>query len=144
MAEERRTASEVFQKTFEATKQINQKLVEVASPKAVFSEPVISGEYTVITASEVFTAVGSGFGFGSAEGEADEVSGEEMGEIGPMAGSGGGGGGGGAANGRPVALITIGPRGVEVEPVVDVTKLGLALLTTLGSMAFMLRRMKRG
>jgi uncharacterized spore protein YtfJ len=144
MAEERRTAAKVFQETFEGTSRINQKLIEVASPKAVFSEPVISGEYTVITAAEVFTAMGSGFGFGSAEGEPDQGEEEAGEEPESMMGSGGGGGGGGAANGRPVAVITIGPHGVGVEPVVDVTKLGLAVLTTLGSMALMLRRMKRG
>jgi hypothetical protein len=34
--------------------------------------------------------------------------------------------------GRPVAIIAIGPDGVTVKPVVDVTKLVLAALTGLG------------
>lgn len=144
MVEGRQEAAKVFKETFKGTSEVNQKLIEVASPKAVFSEPVISGEYTVITAAEVFTAVGSGFGFGSAEGEPEEGGEEDGGQAEAMMGSGGGGGGGGAANGRPVAVITIGPRGVGIEPVVDVTKLGLAVLTTVGSMALMFRRMKRG
>jgi hypothetical protein len=42
-----------------------------------------------------------------------------------------------------MAVINIGPSGVRVEPVVDVTKIGLALFTTLGAMFMMLSRMRR-
>jgi hypothetical protein len=44
---------------------------------------------------------------------------------------------------RPVAVISVGPDGVDVEPVVDVTKLGLALFTALGAMFLMFGRMRR-
>ena len=44
---------------------------------------------------------------------------------------------------RPVAVISIGPDGVHVEPVVDVTKIGLAFFTTLGAMALMFSKMSR-
>jgi uncharacterized spore protein YtfJ len=57
--------------------------------------------------------------------------------------TGGGGGGGGTSSGRPVAVISVGPDGVEVEPIVDVTKIGLALLTTIGSMGLMFLKMKK-
>jgi hypothetical protein len=40
-------------------------------------------------------------------------------------------------------VISLGPQGVEVKPVIDMTKIGLALLTTLGSMGLMFLRMKR-
>ena len=55
----------------------------------------------------------------------------------------GGGGGGGFSMARPVAVISVGPEGVRVEPIVDVTKLGLAFLTLLGSMLMTWRKMRR-
>jgi hypothetical protein len=45
---------------------------------------------------------------------------------------------------RPVAVISVGPEGVQVESVVDPTKIAIAFFTTLGSMFFMLSRMRRG
>jgi GTPase len=41
--------------------------------------------------------------------------------------------------GRPVAIITIGPDGVRVKPVVDVTKVALAGLAVWASMLGLLR-----
>jgi uncharacterized spore protein YtfJ len=127
--------------------EVIERLFDVAQPGAVFGEPVTVGEHTVITASEV--KVGMGFGFGSgggtgtepAEGETadeDEVQGEESGT-----GFGVGGGGGGVSGGRPVAVISVGPEGVRVEPVVDATKIALATFTTLGSMFMMLLKMRK-
>lgn len=106
------------------------KLFDVYQPGVVFSEPTTSGDHTVITASEVYAGVGLGFGRGS--GGAPDTNGE---------GSGGGGGGGSA--GRPVAAIIIGPKGVTVEPIVDVTKIALAFFTTLGAMYMTWRTMRR-
>jgi len=128
-------------KSQEQSAEVMEKLFAVAQPGAVYSEPVTSGEFTVITASEVTVAAGFGYGIGSgtssepAEGEA--ATGEEA------RGLGGGGGGGGVSAGRPVATISIGPAGVRVDPVVDVTKIGLAFFTTLGAMLMMLGRMRR-
>src|SRR5689334_15802517 len=81
-----------------------------AKPGVVFSPPVESNGYTVITASEVMGGGGFGMGAGGATHEAG--------------GTGSGAGGGGGAVSRPVAVISIGPNGVEVKPIVDVTKLG--------------------
>ena len=53
------------------------------------------------------------------------------------------GGGGGVSGSRPVAAISIGPEGVCVQPVVDVTKIALAFLTAFGAMFMMFGRMKR-
>lgn len=108
------------------------RLFDIAQPKAVYSEPVTAGEYTLITASEV--TVTMAFGYGAGGGSSTE---ENEGPPTVDGGSGGGGGGGGFALGRPVAVISVGPQGVHVEPVVDVTKLGLAFITALGGMLLM-------
>jgi uncharacterized spore protein YtfJ len=102
------------------------RFFDVTEPGAVFSAPVKAGDSTVITAAEI--SVGMGLGVGTGTGPNDE--------------GGGGGGGGGFSAGRPVAAIIAGPNGVHVEPIVDVTKLGIALFTTLGAI-FMARRAMR-
>jgi hypothetical protein len=43
-----------------------------------------------------------------------------------------------------VAVITIREDGVEVEPILDFTKIALAFFTMLGSVFFMGAQMKRG
>jgi uncharacterized spore protein YtfJ len=119
------------------------KLIAVAQPGSVFSQPVTAGDYTIITASEVSAAVGVGFAIGVGSGSAptgeQAAPGAQNGE-----GGGGGGGGGGGAIARPVATISIGPHGVTVEPIVDVTKIAIAFFTTIGTMALMFRRAHRG
>ncbi len=100
------------------------RLFDVTKPEAVYSQPVTSGDYTVITASEVAVAMGAGFGGGGGTAGSEE---------GPADGFGGGGGGGGSALSRPVAAISIGPNGVHVEPIVDPTKIAIAFFTTLGA-----------
>jgi uncharacterized spore protein YtfJ len=81
---------------------------------------------------------------GAEGGEGDPVeAGAEEQEVGLDVGMGGGGGGGGGASGRPIAVISVTEEGVEVEPVVDVTKIALAFFTALGSMFFMLTKMKK-
>jgi hypothetical protein len=44
---------------------------------------------------------------------------------------------------RPVAIVAIGPNGVTVRPVVDVTKLALAALTASAAMLGLRRTMRR-
>lgn len=114
-------------------------LFDVAKPNAIFSRPETSGDYSVITASEITVGMGAGFGGGGGVGPQGE------GEAGTAegAGVGGGGGGGGSATGRPVAAIIIGPNGVRVEPIVDVTKIALAALTAFGGMLLFSKKMKR-
>jgi len=122
-------------------------LFDVAQPGAVFSEPVTAEGHTIITASEV--SVGMGFGYGMGGGTSPRRAGAKMASEGETQdeedsdGIGGGGGGGGASGGRPVAVISIGKEGVQVEPVVDVTKIALAFFTTLGSMFFMRSKMRQ-
>jgi uncharacterized spore protein YtfJ len=112
-----------------------EKLFSVAQPAAVYGEPIAVGQHIVITASEVHVGMGYGFGAGGVP-EGDNMKDEHE------SGFGGGGGGGGASGGRPVAAIDIGPEGVRVEPIIDVTKIALAFLTTLGAMFMMLNRMR--
>ena len=121
------------------------KLFAVAKPSAVFSEPVSIGEHTIITASEVKVGMGYGLGGGSwtASGPLSEEALAEGEEEDLGHGFGNGGGGGGASGGRPVAAIVVGPHGVRVDPIVDLTKLGIAFLTTLGAMFVALNRLRR-
>ena len=98
------------------TGQALNKLVTTASADAVFGQPVVNGDTTVIPCSEVSIGMGMGSGSGPVD------------EKGNPTGSGSGGGGG--ARGRPVAAIIITKEGVRVEPIFDLTKIVLASLTT--------------
>ena len=98
------------------TEQALSRLVATARADAVFGQPVVSGDTTVISCSEI--AIGMGMGSGS--GPVDEKGNP----------TGGGSGGGGGARGRPVAAIVITKEGVRVEPIFDLTKIVLASITT--------------
>lgn len=129
----------------QAANALMERLFVAAEPEAVFSEPVTQGEYTAITAREI--TIGLGFGYAGGGGSGSSEGGERPAVEDKAArggsGYGGGGGGGGSAAGRPVAVIEIGPSGVRVEPIVDPTKIAIAMFTTLGSMALMLLKMLR-
>ncbi len=123
-----------------------EKIFAAAQPGAIFGQPVDAGSYTLITAAEVTS--GGGFGVGTGRGPVPKPDAKESpsAEAAPPAGKpsigGGGFGGGGGSMGRPVAIIAIGPSGVTVRPVVDVTKVALAALTASAAM-FGLRRAMR-
>lgn len=119
------------------------KLFAVAEPGAVYGEPVSAAGRTVISASEVMVGMGVGFGFGGGSAPGDGPGTDED-DAGAGEGAGGGGGGGGGASGRPVAVISVSDEGVQVQPVVDVTKIAIAFFTAWGSMLFMLMKMRRG
>ena len=119
----------------------DEKIFAAAQPGAVYSEPVTAGNYTVITASEI--AAGGGFGFGSSTTPPQQQGETSQPQAQPSSGGGGGIGGGGGSTGRPVAIIIIGPDGVTVKPVVDVTKIVLAGVTAWGTMVMLLRRMRK-
>lgn len=120
---------------------VMQRLLDVARPDKVYSEPVTNGDYTVITASEL--AVGIGFGFGGGGGTAPAPTGETAETAATdqtPSGYGSGGGGGGTTLARPVVVIEIGPQGVRVEPIVDPTKIAIAFLTTMAAIVATLAR----
>jgi len=110
-----------------------QSIFSAARVGAVYGDPIQAGDFTIITASEV--VAGGGFGFGRGMGSAPASASSSNGEAAKAteATGGGGGGGGGGSTARPVALIVIGPNGVEVRPVVDVTKIAVAVLTAGGA-----------
>jgi len=141
MSEDKSSVFRVPIQTFEDSNRLTERLLEVTEPGAVFSTPVQAGEYTLITASEVLVSLGSGYGYGIAS--PPEASEETPSPNQSPAGSGGGGGGGGFASGRPVAVISVGPEGVQVQPVMDRTKLGIALISAIGSMLFAIGRMQK-
>lgn len=105
-----------------------EDLFGAAAPGTVFSEPHTVGDDLVITAAAWERA--GGFGFGAGQGGDDEGS----------EGVGGGGGGGGASQGRPVAVIRVGPSGTEVKPVIDFTKIGVTVLLAAAGIWSVLRR----
>ena len=111
------------------------KFLDAAGVEAVYGEPVREGDTIVVPAAEVVSLMGFGLGFGGSPAAKTEAE--------APGGYGGGGGGGGRILSRPVAVVIISPSGERVEPVVDVTKLGLAALTAFGFMAATLWRMSR-
>ncbi len=111
-----------------AVQDMLSNFMESARVEAVFGEPVRNGDTIIIPAAEVVSF--AGFGVGSGSGPTDEG-----GLDAASTGRGGGGGGGGSVYSRPVAVVIASPEGVQVKPVVDLTKISLALLTTVGFMA---------
>ena len=108
------------------------KFLSAANVEAVYGPLIEQGENVVIPAAEILSIVGFGLGLGGGSQNATEPE---------NTGSGGGGGGGGRVLARPVAAIIMSPTGVRVQPIVDVTKIVLAVFTTLGFMVGMLTRM---
>ncbi len=120
-----------------------QQLFAAAQPSAVYSEPITSGNYTVITAREV--TLGGGFGFGRGFGPAaagTAATSDETSQNRAVAGGTGAGGGGGS-NSRPVAVVVIGPDGVRVKPVVDITKIILAGIIASRALMAIVEKMRR-
>ena len=112
-----------------------EKMTVAASPEAVFSKPIQHGETTVITANTV--NIGLGYGLGGFVLGRNEVEKLDRDEV------NGGGGGGGGTSARPVAVISISPDGVEVKPVIDVTQIGLALISAVGAIFIASKKIKK-
>ena len=97
---------------------LTQEMLTITAPEGIFRTVVQAGGSTVITASEATAAMG-------------------VGSAGPLQG------GGGTASGRPVAVIRIDPNGkVGVVPVLDATKIALALFTALSSFLVILAKLR--
>ncbi len=127
--------------SFEEGLALLRKTVEAGDVRAAFGDPVTAGEQTVIPVAEV--SHGMGFGYGAGYGEGVLPSGEEGREPIPSTGGGSGGGGGGGAFARPVAALIVGPEGVRVEPIVDVTKVVLAFFTMFGTLALTIGKLRK-
>jgi uncharacterized spore protein YtfJ len=107
------------------------RFMATASVDAVYGEPFETEKGWIIPVAEVGAAMG--FGVGTGNGQDEKLQG----------GSGSGGGGGGWNFSRPVAVVVASPEGVQVQPVIDVTKIALAALTTAGFMLVVLVKMTR-
>ncbi len=105
------------------------RFLRAGSVEAVYGEPIQRGDVTIIPAAEIVGAMG--FGLGSGTGQTGQ-------------GNASGAGGGGGIQSRPVATVVITPNGVRVQPIVDMTKLWLAGLTTVGFIVGTISRMNRG
>lgn len=137
------TTSEVLSQVSKRDQQLSaalEKLFAAAQASAVFSEPTTSGNYTVITACEVVAAGGLGSGMGLGFDSATHEPAAEASQSRPGNGAGGGFGAGGTSRGRPVAAIIVGPEGVHVRPIVDVTKIAIAGIALGAAIVAMLRR----
>lgn len=142
MAEENKTTKELLESAdtaaaLDVLQGTLDRFMEPASVEAVYGKPIKNGDMLIIPTAEVASFMG--FGFGSGSGESTEGQ-----EDTPMSGSGTGGGGGGSVHSRPVAMVIASPQGVRVEPVIDLTKIGLAALTSAGFIIATLARMKKG
>jgi len=110
-----------------SVEQVMTELVRSASVNAVFGQPVEREGATIIPCSEIAV----GLGLGSGAGPVDERGNS----------TGGGSGAGGGSRGRPVAVIVVTRDGVRVEPILDLTKVALAGLTTGAFMLLWLGRL---
>jgi uncharacterized spore protein YtfJ len=108
------------------------RLTDLMSPTAVFGAPIERGEMTVIPVSKYSVTLGVGGGGGTGPKQADT----------PAPGGEGVGGGGGAT-GRPMATIIVTPQRVEIQPIIDVTRVALAGMATAVVMTFFIARTLR-
>jgi len=114
----------------EATESVSRMVETVlGAPTAadVFGPATTVGDTVVIPAA-AFERAG-GFGFGAGEGG----DGEE-------GGGGIGGGGGGTIEGRPVAVIEVGPGGVRVHSILDTTRITVAVIAALIALRRLMRK----
>lgn len=81
----------------------------IANVESAFGPSRVVGDHTLIPVAEVVGGMGSGMGTGR-----DQT----------------GAGGGGGVTVRPIATVVVGPEGVTIKPVYDLTKIWLAALTT--------------
>jgi uncharacterized spore protein YtfJ len=140
--------SSIVERARQQSDKIIDKIFAAAERDVVFSAPVQSGPFSVITSSEVLAYGCFGFGGGTGPQQAESTTSATEtsampGGAGAGSGGGGGAGGGGGSLARPVAAIVIGPEGVKIEPIVDATKIALAGITTWAAVAFILVRMAR-
>jgi uncharacterized spore protein YtfJ len=122
-----------------------RRMMDSVRPESIFGAVIERDGVAVIPCAEVSAGFGMGGGAGVGPAPANQPQSAATGETAgaqPTATAGGSGmGGGGGAMGRPVAMIVIAEGRARVTPVVDVTKVALAALTTLGFSAFLVSQM---
>jgi uncharacterized spore protein YtfJ len=100
---------------------VTRALERAGSGEGAVGPATVAGDRTVIPLVETYAT--GGFGGGSG-----------VGVDGASEGSGGGGGGGGLGRSRTIAVADVGPEGVKIRPVVDVTGLALPAVTALAAL----------
>jgi len=123
------------QQALDQTQRALDKLIGTARVEAAFGPPAQHEDSLIIPAAEAICILG--FGLGSGGGNGPTADGKASG------GGGGGGAGGGYTRARPVAVVVVSPSGVEIQPVVDVTKIALVFIAAWGTMVVALARMMR-
>jgi len=118
------------------------RLTEVAGPNAVFGAPITQGDTTIIPCCRVSVGLGFGGGGGTAPARAEDADGGASAEQASTS-TGEGVGGGGGSQGRPVAAIILTPGGVQIRPIVDVTRVAFAGMATAVALALLIGRALR-
>ena len=120
--------------SFELGASVWDRLVLSAQVGLAYGEARVAGGRTIIPIG----AVGYGFGWGGGGGTSLDKAGN------PVTGSGGGGGGGVGV--QPVALLDITGDRVRLRPVLDWTRIAVALIVTIGPfvLARLLGRLRAG
>jgi uncharacterized spore protein YtfJ len=109
---------------------VSRALERAGSGEGAVGPATVAGDHTVIPLIETFAS--GGFGGGSG-----------VGTEGDSRGSGAGGGGGGIARSRTIAIADVGPDGVRVRPVIDITGLALPAVSAVAALLLGRRRRRR-
>jgi hypothetical protein len=110
--------------------QVSRALERAGSGEGAVGPATVVGDRTVIPLIETFAS--GGFGGGSG-----------VGIDGGSEGSGGGGGGGGLGRSRTIAVADVGPEGVKIRPVIDITGLALPAVSAIAALLVGGRRRRR-
>ena len=110
--------------------QVSRALERAGSGEGAVGPATVVGDHTVIPLIETFAS--GGFGGGSG-----------VGIDGGSEGSGGGGGGGGIGRSRTIAVADVGPEGVKIRPVIDITGLALPAVSAIAALIVGGRRRRR-
>ena len=110
--------------------QVSRALERAGSGEGAVGPATVVGDRTVIPLIETFAS--GGFGGGSG-----------IGIDGGSEGSGGGGGGGGLGRSRAIAVADVGPEGVKIRPVIDITGLALPAVSAIAALLVGGRRRRR-
>jgi len=106
---------------------VSRAIERAASGEGAVGPQATVADRTVIPLIETFAQ--GGFGGGTGGGAQGEW--------------GGGGGGGGTGRSRTVAVAVVGPEGVQIRPVIDVTGLALKPVSAIGALLFRSARRRR-
>lgn len=128
----------------EPTLQPIERMLEKMSVDTVFGPPVKEGDLTLIPVAEYVVGFGFGHGF-YPSGEkrclpAEDLTGEasEPSVEGKEGSLGGGSGGGGMGRVVPRGFIKISAEGASYEPILNPTRIAIALFAMIGWSAFWL------